>query len=516
MLLDKLLLTGRRVTSKIRLLNATPTDYQLEQLHQLLLTASETTFGRYYQFKNILASADVYGEYKRVVPIHDYDAMYSKWWYRSLERERDVCWPGAIKYFALSSGTSGAPSKHIPVTKDMMLAMRKAGTMTLLALSRFDIELSLFMRQMMMLGGSAALKDAGGYFLGDLSGINVTKLPFWVRPFYKPGKEIAAMPDYESRIESIAQNAPQWDIGFIMGTPAWVQLMIERIIQQHNLNHIHDIWPNLGVYMHGGVSFEPYRKSFNRLLGKPIVYMDTYLASEGFIASQLTPHTPAMTLFYNHGIFFEFVPFNEQNFDADGEIYPNAETLHIGQVREGVDYAFLLSSCAGAWRYLLGDTIRFTDVARCEIMVTGRTKHFISVCGEHMSVENMNVAVTHVADTLNMDIREFTASAIEHAGLFAHKWYLGVEDAYLAADRDRVRALLDEKLKEVNDDYRVERVSALKDVFVEVVPLSLFYKWHESKGKMGGQSKFPRVMKRDAFAQWESFVAANLPCNTHS
>lgn len=496
---------GLRIGAKLQRLqvHVSPIVQQQKTLKRLLKKAGQTAFGQYYDFREILHSRDYIDAFREKVPIHDYDKIHDRWWHMSLNNVDNVCWRGRVKYFALSSGTSGSPSKRIPVTDDMFRAMRRASLKMFFALTRFDIEPELFAKEMMMLGGSSNLKDQGGYFAGDLSGINATKLPFWLRSYYKPGVDIARIDDWERRIDQIARKAPEWDIGFIVGIPSWLQLMMQRIIDYHNLDNIHQVWPNLKVCVHGGIAFEPYRRSFEKLMGRPLVYMDSYLASEGFIAFQGRPDTRAMRLLLSNGIFFEFVPFNEENFDPEGNILDSATTLTIEDVEEEVDYALLISTCSGAWRYLIGDTVRFTDKERSEIIISGRTKSFLSVCGEHLSVDNMNQAVQYVEEKLEISIPEYTVSAVRLGDFFRHKWYLGADRL---VDNQRVRALLDRRLREVNDDYDTERKHVLQEPLVEVIPASIFYKWQEAKGKMGGQNKFPRVMKKESFGEWEEFV----------
>ncbi|MFN8134266.1 MAG: GH3 auxin-responsive promoter family protein [Bacteroidales bacterium] len=208
--------------------------------------------------------------------------------------------------------------------------------------------------------------------------------------------------------------------------PAWLQILLEKIIETYNLNTIHDMWPNLNIYVHGGVSFAPYQQGFEKLLGRPLTYMETYLASEGFIAYQSRPNVNGMQLVMDNGIFFEFVPFNETNFDDDGNLKPDATVLNIREIEEDQDYGLLISTCTGAWRYLIGDTVRFTSKALGEIVITGRTKQFLSLCGEHISRENLNHAVEMLSKKLNVTVREFAVAGVKHEkSMFAHKWYLG-------------------------------------------------------------------------------------------
>jgi hypothetical protein len=278
---------------------------------------------------------------------------------------------------------------------------------------------------------------------------------------------------------------------------------MELIIKRYNLNTIHDIWPNLAFYVHGGVHFEPYKQSFDKVLAKPLTYIDTYLASEGFLAYQNVQNSSSMKLNIGEHIFFEFVPFDEKNFDSDGEIVSDPETLMIHEVEEGKDYALLISTSAGAWRYLIGDTVKFTNKDKCEIIITGRTKHYLSLVGEHLSVDNMNKAIQLVSEALHISIPEFTVTGEPHGNFFAHHWYLACNDN---VNTEQLRFLIDDKLKELNDDYAVERKSALKDVFVDILSEEDFLAFMRTKGKMGGQHKFPRVLKGKMLKDWQAFL----------
>ncbi len=502
-LLGSIIKSGIALRSKIAIERSNPEQHQKKVLRKLLSKAKDTMFGNAYKFSEILGADKFVDSYKSSVPIHDYNSIFSKWWNKTLHNAEDVCWPGVVKYFALSSGTSESSSKHIPVTKDMIKSIQKVSMKQILSLAKYDLPESLFEKGILMLGGSTHLHQRGSYFEGDLSGITVSNIPFWFQHFYKPGRKISKEMDWNAKLEEITEKAPDWDIGIIVGVPAWVQLLIEKVIVRYNLKNIHEIWPNLSIYVHGGVSFEPYRKGFEQLLDKPLNYIETYLASEGFIAFQDEPGERSMRLNLNNGIFFEFIPFNPQNFNSDGEVIGNPKTLLVHEIEEGQDYAILLSTCAGAWRYLIGDVVRFTNKSKCDIVIVGRTKHFLSLCGEHLSVDNMNKAIEMVADELNIRINEFTVSGIPFGTMFAHKWYVGTDDS---CDPSRVRQLIDDKLKILNDDYRVERGSALQEIFVEIVSPQVFLQWMEANNKVGAQNKFPRVMKNHQFSEWEEFV----------
>ncbi len=477
---------------------------QLRVLKKLLRKAKFTEFGQQYRFDEILMSKHAGKKFQEIVPIFNYNTIYKDWWHKTLEGVPDVCWPGKIKYYALSSGTSDSASKYIPITNDLLQGNRLVMIKQLLTLRNYeDLPMRSIGKGWLTLTGSTDLQKNAGYYAGDLSGITVKKSPFWFQPFYKPGKKIAREKNWNKKLEDIVEKAPEWDIGFIVGVPAWIQMCMEMIIKKYNLNTIHDIWPNLAFFVHGGVSFEPYKKSFEKLLGKPLVYIETYLASEGFIAYQDTKNARSMRMVTNEHIFMEFIPFDDKNFDANGDPVADPEVLMIHEVEKGKDYALLISTSAGAWRYLIGDTIRFTDTKRSEIIITGRTKHFLSTVGEHLSVDNMNKAIQVVSEELNIAIPEFTVAGQPYNNFFAHHWFIACDDNVDAA---LLRTRIDETLMQLNDDYATERKSALKEVFVDVLPEEVFLEFMKTKGKVGGQHKFPRVLKGKALEDWTTFL----------
>lgn len=480
---------------------------QQNTLKKLLTKARDTAFGIQYGFEELLDSSSMTADFSSRVPIFEYNDIFEKWWYRTLNGEADICWPGQVRFFALSSGTTGSASKKIPVTDDMMKSIRSTSIQQILSLANFDLPAELFEKEILMLGSNTDLIKKEGHFEGEISGISAGNIPFWFETYYKPGKEISRIPDWEKRVHEIALKAPEWDIGALSGIPAWIQIMLERVIQHHGLKHIHEIWPNLALYATGGVAFGPYKNSLEKLFGREVYYIDTYLASEGFLAYQERPETHAMKLALDNGIYFEFVPFNKENFDEDGNIYPHAEAVDIGAVKTSTDYAIIISTCSGAWRYMIGDTVKFKNVNRHEIVITGRTKHFMNVAGSQLSVEKMNAAMKMLEKDLKISIKEFTVSAIPYQGGFAHKWYIGTQRQ---VDNRKVRDLLDGFLKKLNKNYRVAREKALKEVFVETIPLEIFYQWHKTTRKLGGQAKTPRMMKADQFSDWEVFVRTSL------
>ena len=508
-LLGHLIARSLRLRKKFTLPVAQPLTYQRHVLRQLLERGQYTAFGKHYGFGDILSEeVDFVTAFRRRVPVHTYNEMYASWWHRAQQGEENVTWPGKIKYFALSSGTSESASKHIPVTQDMIRVIKKMGFKQLYSMSNFDVPPVAFEKGILMLGGTTSLFEKGEYYEGDMSGISAKNMPRWVSSLlYKPGQKISRRPKWEDRISLIVRKAPQWDVGTVCGVPAWVQIVLEQIIAYHKVKNIHDIWPNLSVYIHGGVSFEPYRDSFKKLLGKPITFIETYMASEGSFGFQARPGQPGIKLVLNNGVFYEFIPFNNENFDEDGNVRENPQSCLIHEVNEHTEYAVMISTCAGAWRYLIGDVVRFTDAAEHEIVITGRTKQYLSLCGEHMSVDNMNKAIDTVSKKLGITIREFTVAGLPYENLFAHHWYIGCDNP--GVDAAQVRELLDQTLCELNDDYAVERTSALKEVLVTVFPSSVFYDYLRAKGKEGAMNKFPRVLKGQQLKDWESWLASH-------
>ena len=329
-------------------------------------------------------------------------------------------------------------------------------------------------------------------------------MPAWFDRFSKPSPDIRSEKSWQNKIDRMVEDAPNWDVVAIAGVPAWIQILFENIIEKYRLKNIHDIWPNFSVYIWGGVAIEPYRKSLNALLEHPIMYFETYLASEGFVAYQAKKDTDGMRLNFKNGMFYEFIPFDDSNFDENNDLRPNAESLNLRQVKKDQDYAILLTTCSGAWRYLIGDTIRFTNVDSCEIKITGRTKHFLSVCGEHLSVDNMNTAISQLSDFIGEPINEFTVKGLSKNKNHCHQWYIACDK--LGLSEHEIAIKLDEYLSHTNDDYATERKHALKEVKVKILPLDIFISWMQEQGKFGSQNKFPRVLSNSKYEEWISFL----------
>lgn len=481
-----------------------PVEEQREVLIKMLEKAKDTAFGKHYDFTGLLKEENIPAAFAHRVPFFDYNRIENEWWHRLHEGEEGVTWPGKPHYFALSSGTTGNTSKRIPVTNDMLEAIRDTGLHQIFALSNFDLPADFFEKEIMMLGSSTNLIKREDHLEGEISGISASNIPFWFRGFYKPGEEIARIDDWDERIQKIAETAKSWDIGALSGIPSWVELMLKKVIEYHQADHIHQIWPNLQVFTSGGVAFEPYGKSFNALLGKPVTIIDTYLASEGFLAYQSRPDTMSMQLSTDSGIYFEFVPFLPEYINEDGSLNEKAPVLDLSKVKTGEDYVLIITTVAGAWRYMIGDTIQFTDLERAEIRISGRTKFFLNTVGSQLSVNKMNDAMQYLEDEFDLEIPEFTVCAKRFDDGFYHSWYLGTEGK---ADTQQLAKALDEFLMEVNKNYKVARSKALLGVKVNLLPPDVFYEWNARNKKKGGQVKMERVMGEEKFREWEAFTS---------
>lgn len=479
-----------------------PAKAQTDVLKSLLDKARFTAIGKKYDFTAILNSPDIIQAFQQAVPYHDYDKMYSDWWRYLLEGHQNVTWPGGQQYFALSSGTTSS-SKSIPVTDDMIETIRKTAIQQVLSLKNFNLPADFFGKQILMLGSSIDLIQKDDHLEGEISGISASNIPLWFRGYYKPGAEIAAISNWDEKVKRIAEEAPKWDIGGLSGIPSWIEMMLKEVIAYHKLETIHDIWPNLQVYTTGGVAYEPYKKSFEKLLAKPLIYIDTYLASEGYIATQKRPETTSMALSVNNGMFFEFVPLRDENLDEEGRVKNEARALTIEETEENEEYVLLISTVSGAWRYMIGDTVMITDKRRAEIKITGRTKHYLNVVGEQLSVHQMNKAIQRLAHHFDLEIKEFVVATVLRDDQYVCKWIVGSEGT---ADADKVAAFLDNDLLDNNKNYKVARSKALKAVEAQLVPHDKIYRWSEEFKKLGGQAKIPRVMKEEDFIAFEEYL----------
>lgn len=478
---------------------------QKKQLLNILKTASETSIGKYYNFKGITESAFPVSEFQKRLPVVEYQQMYDKWWKQTLKYP-DITWPGKPQYFAKSSGTTGSKPKRMPVTDAFLDNIRQVAISQLTSVSNFNLGDDFFEREMLGLGSSTKLEEVDGHYEGEISAITANNIPFWFEGIYRPGKEISSISDWDERVQRIAEEAPNWDIGAINGIPSWILLMLKKVIEHNKVETIHDLWPGLQIYTTGGVAFEPYRKKFEEVFGKNVHIMDTYLASEGFMAFTARPETMSMQLAYNHGTFFEFVPFDERGFDDAANLLENPETHTIADVEEGIDYALLVTTTAGNYRYMIGDTVRFTDLSRQEIIITGRTKHFLNVVGSQLSESKMDDAIDYLGTQKDIMAEEYTLAAVEdEKGDYYHEWVLGLEDPGKVPDKE-LAEILDNYLKENNKNYGVARTKALHGVKVFQVSQQRFYDFQEQSRSKGGQIKTKKLMEQDDFLKFKEFV----------
>lgn len=482
---------------------ASPLAQQQKVLTRLLKNAANTEFGQHYNFGEIEKVPNFIETYQATVPFFDYNQLYDQWWHRALKGEPNITWPGKIEYFALSSGTSNATSKRIPITDAMFKALKQAAFKLFTNLPDFDPPEGIYTKSWLGIGGSSQMDKVDGHFEGYLSGINAHKRPFWAKAFYRPDDKIARITDFNMRTDHIAAQAADWDIGLIIGIPHWVQITLERILAENKIDTLNEIWPDLGVFISGGVDYKPYQKTIDDLVGHPLTYINTYLASEGMIAYQNQPDSRDLQLLLDGGIFFEFIPFETTYFDEEGDLIGTPEAYTIAQVEEGKEYAVIISTCSGAWRYLLGDTVRFTDVQKGKIVIAGRTKYYLNLCTEHLTGDNMIAAIGRTEEELGITITEFTIAPLKHENYFKHQWYVGIKEK---VDSEIVKQLIDSNLKALNDDYKSERETALS-MDLEMIPISFFYEWQQRNSKAAGQSKMPRVIRGTALENWQQFLA---------
>ncbi|MGJ8660722.1 MAG: GH3 family domain-containing protein [Bacteroidota bacterium] len=478
--------------------------HQVITLVKLLEKAKNTSFGKQHNFKNILFEDEVVDAFQTNVPITEYNEFYENWLKDCIDGKRDVIWPGRIRHYALSSGTTGSPSKRIPITIQTIRSFQKTTMKQISTLHELNLPDAFYEASILVVGGSTKLTKTPTHIEGDLSGILKKYTSRVVAPFTKPGERITKLKNWNEKLELMVEKAPEWNIGTIAGVPSWCILLMERVIERYKLNNIHEMWPNLQIYMHGGVFMAPYVSRLNKVLGRDIYTLDTYLASEGYFGYQVAPGRKGMELLLTNGIFFEFVPFNSDYFKDDGTLQNQHHAMALNEVEEGVDYALVISTNAGLWRYMIGDLVRFVDKERFEIIITGRIKQFMSLVGEHLSLDNINNAINETGKEGETDYTEFCLYADEKD--LRHYWFIGCDQE---VDEVDVMKKLDAKICELNDDYASSRKYNLKDPILKVVPTKAFYGFLESIGKLGAQNKFPRVLNETQKEKWLNYLKEN-------
>lgn len=474
---------------------------QNDVLARLLKTAKNTQFGTAHQFSEILKASNIKQSYMKQVPITDYNTFHEEWLSKTIEGESNHTWPGKVNHFALSSGTSGAPSKRIPITKEVIKTFQRASLEQATLLHHLDLSSTFYGGQFLTVGGSTSLEYRNGRFEGDLSGILHKYTSRFVAPLIKPESKIGREPSWEKRFELMIQKAPEWNISILTGLPSWTLLLLEMIIERHQLKNIHEIWPNLEVYIHGGIFMEPYLPRLKNVLGRKIILSETYLASEGYFAFLKRNWGQGLALMLNGGVFFEFVPFNDKNFDQDGNLIGNPITFTTKNVELGTDYAVVISTNAGLWRYLIGDLVRFTSLEHSEILLVGRVQQSTSVCGEHLSLDNIHQALSKISKDLSIIINEFTV-VVDDAKL-QHHFFIASESTI---NPETIIQRIDEELMIVNDDYKSARSAHLLPPKLTIVDNERFFRFMERRERYGAQNKFPRVLRKEQAQEWIQFL----------
>ena len=462
-----------------------PMDVQKELLFKLLYKAQYTEVGNKFEFSSI----ESYKEFTKKVPIKQYESI-EPLIERARKGEQNIFWPTPIKWFAKSSGTTNAKSKFIPVSDEALEDCHfKAGKDMLCLYFNNNPDSQLFIGKGLRLGGSSAVYEDKNSFFGDLSAIIIENLPFWADYSSAPKQETALMSEWEGKIEAIINETIEEDITSLVGVPSWMLVLLNKVLERTGKEHILEVWPNLEVYFHGGVNFNPYREQFKKLIPKKeFKYYETYNASEGFFAIQDLNNSFDLLLMLDYGIFYEFIPMNK----FDGE---NSEAISLSQVKLNVNYALVITTNGGLWRYLIGDTVKFTSLNPYRIRITGRTKHFINVFGEELIIENAENALKKACLKTKAEVSEYTVAPIFMNGNNSggHEWL--IEFRKKPECIDYFTEILDNALKAINSDYEAKRYNNLTLAMpkINIAEDGLFYNWLKQNGKLGGQHKVPRL-----------------------
>jgi len=462
-----------------------PNEVQEELLQNLVLTAENTALGRKYDF----ASIKNYRTFAERVPVSSYEDL-EPLIEQTRRGEQNVFWPTPIKWFAKSSGTTNAKSKFIPVSSNALEDCHYKASKDLLCLYLNNNEDSqLFTGKSLRLGGSKQLYEDNNTFFGDLSAILIDNMPFWAEFSSTPSNRVSLMGEWETKLTAIVQETIHENVTSFAGVPSWMMVLLNRILDETGKTNMLELWPNLEVYFHGGVSFEPYREQYKKVLPKAdFKYYEIYNASEGFFAIQDSNYSNELLLMLDYGIFYEFIPM-----DTFGTL--NQRVIPLSEVQLNKNYALVITTNAGLWRYLIGDTVRFTSLSPYRIRVTGRTKHHINVFGEELMVENTDTAIAKACELTGTEVMEYTVAPIFMDGKEkgAHEWIIEFKQA--PKDVEHFRKTLDETLQSLNSDYEAKRYNnmTLNPLVLNVARPKLFYDWLKEQDKLGGQHKIPRL-----------------------
>lgn len=472
---------------QIELFKKYPNEVQEEVFMSLIHKGAETVYGSCHS----VAEMRKYSAFKKNLPLQTYDEL-KPWVDRALEGELNILWPGETKWFAKSSGTTSNRSKLIPVTKESLEMGHYKGGKDLLAIY-YDLypNRKLYKGKHLIIGGSAEVnKLSPDSYFGDLSAIIVKNLPWWAEIRRTPSKDITLLSDWDQKIEQMARKTIDEDIYIIAGVPSWTMVLANKVLEITGKKHLKEVWPNLELFMHGGVNFEPYRDHFKRLIPDPDMhYVQTYNASEGFFGIQDQDDSDEMLLMLDYGTFYEFIPMDEYK-GVDTE-----NVIPLKDVEAGVNYALVITTNGGLWRYIIGDTIKFTSIEPYRFKITGRTKSFINAFGEELIVENAENAIAEACKHTNAQIRDFTGCPVyfDDKTSGAHEWL--IEFVKLPDDTKRFERIFDETLRQLNSDYDAKRYNdfVLNPPIIRYLKQGTFDAYLKSIGKLGGQNKVVRL-----------------------
>lgn len=470
-----------------------PVDVQRELLQKLLNTAKNTTFGKQYNFADIKN----YDDFANTVPIQKYESI-EPLIERCRQGEQNLFWSSKIKWFAKSSGTTNAKSKFIPVSDEAIENCHmKAGKDMLCLYINNNEDAKLFTGKGLRLGGSATIYENNNTYFGDLSAIIIENMPFWADYSSAPKQETALMGEWETKMEAIIDETINENITSLVGVPSWMLVLLNRVLEKTGKKNILEVWPNLEVYFHGGVNFTPYIEQYKKLIPKDnFRYYETYNASEGFFAIQDKNNSDELLLMLDYGIFYEFIPMKTYQDE-------NSTAIPLSEVKKNVNYAIVITTNGGLWRYLIGDTVKFTNTNPYRIKITGRTKHHINVFGEELIIENAEEGLKHACEKTDAIIKEYTVAPIfmndDESG--GHEWVIEFEK-----EPDSLpffAEMLDNCLKSINSDYEAKRYNNMTLAMPKIhqARQGLFYDWLRMKGKLGGQNKVPRLSNQRDFIE---------------
>ncbi len=479
---------------QIELFMKYPHEVQEEWFQNLITTAQHTEWGKTYGYSELNSSQ----QFKERVPIQTYDTL-KPYIERMLAGEQNVLWPSEIKWFAKSSGTTNDRSKFIPVSEESLEECHYKGGKDLLSIyCNNRPETKIFTGKCLVLGGSSQINQLNAdSSYGDLSAVLIKNLPFWAEFYRTPEQSITLMENFEEKVEKIARATLEVNVTNISGVPTWNVVLAKRILELSGKSNLLEVWPNLELYFHGAVNFTPYREQFKELIpSDQMYYLETYNASEGFFGIQDLPNSEEMLLMLDYGIYYEFLPMEHL-----GE--ENPKTLSLDEVELEKNYALIISTNAGLWRYMIGDTIKFTSLSPYRIKITGRTKHFINAFGEELIIDNAEKALAKACAETKCSIRDYTACPIYFKGneAGAHEWIIEFEKS--PKDLERFGELLDQELRALNSDYDAKRYKdmALRKPQIHQAPEGTFYQWMKTRGKLGGQHKVPRLANERRYVE---------------